>query len=44
MELIRPVTNYLVFCSVVCDLILVDFVATRSVSIHVEDHWGASNS
>lgn len=44
VELICPVTNDLVFCGVICDLILVDFIATGSISIHVEDHWGASNS
>lgn len=44
MELIRPMSNDLVFPCVVCDLVLIDFIATRSVSVHVEDHWGASDS
>ena len=34
----------LVFCGVVRDLVLVDFVAARRVSVHVEDHRSASNS
>lgn len=37
-------TNDLVFCGGVTDLVLVDFIASRSIAIHVEDHWGAGNS
>lgn len=44
VELICPVPNDLVSCVVAADLVLVDFIATRSISIHIEDHRGASNS
>lgn len=44
MELIRPVTDDLVLCGIICDLILVDFIAAWSISIHVEDHRGASDT
>lgn len=37
-------TDDLVFCAAVCDLVLIDFIASRSITIHVEDHWGACDS
>lgn len=42
MELIRPVANNFVFGRSVSDLVLVDLVATRGVSILIEEHWAAS--
>lgn len=42
MELIRPVANYFVFGRSVSDLVLVDLVASRGVSIFIEEHWVAS--
>lgn len=42
MELIRPVANDFVFRCSISDLVLVDLVAPRGISIFVEEHWVAS--
>lgn len=44
MQLVRPSADDFVFLDVVFDLVLVDFISAGSVSVHVEDHRGASNS
>lgn len=38
MELIRPVADYFVFSCPVDDLVLVDLVASRSISVFIEEH------
>lgn len=42
MELICPVANYFVFGCPVSDLVLVDLVASRGISIFIEEHWVSS--
>lgn len=42
MKLVRPVTNNSVFGRFVSDLVLVDLVATRGISIFVEENRVAS--
>lgn len=42
MELICPVTNDFIFSCLVSDLVLVDLVASRGISIFVEQNWVAS--
>lgn len=42
IELIRPGANYLVLGRSVSDLVLVDLVASRSISIYIEEHWVSS--
>lgn len=43
-ELIRPMANDFVFSRSVSDLVLVDLVATRGISIFIEEYWIASNA
>lgn len=42
IELIRPLSDYFVFGCLVSDLVLVDLVASGSVSVLVEEHWVSS--
>lgn len=42
MELIRPVTNNFVLGCSVSDLVLVDLIASRGISVFIEEHWVAS--
>lgn len=44
MKLVCPVADDLILCGVVFHLVLVNFIATRGISVHIEDHWSASNS
>lgn len=44
MELVCPVADDLVFCGVVFHLVLIDLIATRGISVNIEDHWSARNS
>lgn len=44
MKLICPVANHFVFSRSVSDLVLVDLVTTRSISIFIEEHRVASYS
>lgn len=39
VELIRPMANDFVFGRPVSDLVLVDLVAARGVSVFIEEHW-----
>lgn len=42
MKLICPVANHFIFCCAVSDLVLVDLITTRGISIFIEEHWIAS--
>lgn len=42
MKLICPVANHFVFSCPVFNLVLVDLVATGSISVFIEEHWVAS--
>lgn len=42
MQLVSPVANNFVLCCLVIYLVLVDFIAARSIPILVELHWIAS--
>lgn len=39
MKLICPVANDFVFSCLVSELILVDLIAPRCISIFIEEHW-----
>lgn len=42
MELIRPVADYFVLGRSVSDLVLVNLVASRGISVFIEEHGVAS--
>lgn len=44
MEFVCPVTDDFIFSCPVSDLILVDLVASRGISVFIEEHWVASDS
>ena len=44
VQLICPMADDFVFGRLVPDLVLVDLVAARSVSIFIEEHWGSGDA
>jgi len=44
IELIRPLADYFVFGGLVSDLVLVDLVSPRSISVFIEEHWVSSDA